>query len=131
MGLTREEAVRLFHEQWSDMQKELGDSHTTFDRLRYKRQWCMLHDRTALNYCFLCEYVRQEMARQGIVGILLHCHMCPIVWPTKSGTCCSKRLADGTFIRCEYYLAASISQILSLPERDLVLKRKQDGGAEE
>lgn len=121
MGLTREEAVRLFHEQWSDMQKELGASHTTLDRLWYKRLWCMLHDRTALNYCFLCEYVRQETARQGIVGIPgipLHCHMCPIVWPTKSGTCCSKRLADGTFIRCEYYLAASISEILALPERD-------------
>lgn len=128
MDLTREEAVRLFHEQWSDMQKDLGDRPTSGDRLTYKRQWCLRHGMSALSSCFLCEYVRQEMTRQGIVGILLCCHACPIAWPTWNGTCCGKRLADGDFIKDDYYLAASISQILSLPEREVVLKREQEGG---
>ena len=131
MNLTREEAVRLFREQWSDMQKDLGDIPTADDRLKYKRRWCASHRRFAINSCFLCEYVRQEMTRQGIVSSLLYCHMCPIAWPTWNGTCCSKRLVGGTFIKDDYYLAASISQILSLPERDVVLKRKQEEVEEE
>lgn len=131
MDITREEAVRLFHKQWSDMQKDLGDIPTADDRLKYKRRWCALYKRFALNSCFLCKYVQQEMTRQGIVSSLLYCSLCPIAWPTGNGTCCSKRLVDGTFIKDDYYLAASISQILSLPERDVVLKRKQDGGVEE
>lgn len=117
MDLTREEAVRLFHKQWSDMQKNLGDIPTADDRLKYKRRWCALHKRFALNSCFLCKYVQQEMTRHGIVSSLLYCHMCPIAWPTGNGTCCSSIMPDGFNFIIDYYLAAPIRSVRFWPCR--------------
>ena len=117
MDLTREEAVRLFHKQWSDMQKDLGDIPTADDRLKYKRRWCALYKRFALNSCFLCKYVQQEMTRQGIVSSRLYCSLCPIAWPTRDGTCCSGIVPDWLEAADDYYLTAPISEILALPER--------------
>ena len=120
MDLTREEAVRLFHEQWSDMQKELGDRPTAAHRSMFKEDWCKKHKPRDVVYndCFLCDYVKHTARKRGMSTLFLDCRLCPIVWPTHDGKCYCNRRADGTRIWNEYYMIAPISEILALPERD-------------
>lgn len=107
MELTKEEAVRLFHEQWSDMQKELGDCPDPELRIEYKERWCEKHfpGESILNNCFLCEYVDQVDIITGF-----GCRSCPIAWPLD-------RLG---MPHCGSYLFSSISEILALPVREEV-----------
>lgn len=119
--ITREEAVRLFHKQWSDMQKDLGNKPTVEERPMYKEMWCENHKprEAVYNNCFLCDYVKRTMRKKGIYSLFLRCQLCPIVWPTHNGKCYCNRLADGTRIWNEYYLTAPISEILALPESEV------------
>jgi hypothetical protein len=111
MDLTREEALKLHRQMWSDMQKELGDCPDGKDREAYKDDWCNEHGFENLtNYCFLCEYSHDKSPS-------LCCH-CPVKWPTWAGTCFSGYLEDGTKLGGNYYHAAPISVILALPERE-------------
>ena len=113
MDLTREEAVRLFHEQWSDMQKDLGDNPDVEAREAYKAYWCRKHGfNNTKNYCFLCEYSHDKSP--------WFCHHCPVKWPTQDGKCISAYLEDDTRLKHGYYLTAPISEILALPEREEV-----------
>ena len=57
--LTREEAIDLFHQQWTDMQKELGDCPSWVERAIYKTKWCNAHNFADSNNCFLCEWAIQ------------------------------------------------------------------------
>ena len=41
--LTKEEALKLHRQMWSDMQKELGDNPSYFERLDFKDEWCKKH----------------------------------------------------------------------------------------
>ena len=105
MKLTKEEAVRLFHEQWSDMQKELGDCPSYRERLIFKRDWCekRFPGETICAYCFLCEYMRHKASYST-------CNFCPIVWPLDE---CSSSSIIGTNWRL-----SPISEILALPIRE-------------
>ena len=107
MKLTKEEAVRLFHEQWSDMQKELGDCPCSFDRDSFKREWCKkkFPDESIANDCFLCEYVEQADP-----GYFTGCYRCPIAWPLNMRGMPSCSLMP--------YLYAPISKILELAVRE-------------
>lgn len=100
MKLTREEALRLHREMWSDMQKELGDNPKPYERVIFKEKWCEEHFPTVSIgcNCFLCEYAH------GILNETCY-NGCPISWPN---TYCTEN---------RYYYNAPISEILALPER--------------
>lgn len=98
MVLTREGALELHRQMWSDMQKTIGDNPMPWKRVHFKENWINEHFPNAeiSNNCFLCEYVGNED---------LSCCNCPIKWP--NGYCGN------------YYLVESISKILALPEREI------------
>lgn len=95
MVLTRERALELHRQMWSDMQKTLGNDPAPWKRVQFKDVWVNEHFPNAVicNDCFLCEYVENEV---------LNCRSCPIKWP--NGYCGN------------YYLTEPISKILALPE---------------
>lgn len=98
MVLTRERALELHRQMWSDMQKTLGNDPAPWKRIHFKDTWINEHfpNTVICNDCFLCEYVGNED---------LSCRRCPIKW--SNGYCGN------------YYLTASISEILALPEREI------------
>ena len=109
MELTRERALELHRQMWSDMQKELGDNAYGVDRIFYKEEWCEKHfpNERIANDCFLCEYAQENKKR--------NCNICPIKWATENNE-------DATTVYCcydDYYYHAPISEILALPEREL------------
>lgn len=122
-NLTREEALKLHHEMWSDMRKELGDNPSSDERTDYKIAWCERHfsvDSIAYD-CFLCEYGEQRSRKKfGMSG--RRCQFCPIDWSdliavsesVLQSTCFRRYMGRAnTYI----YEDAPISEILALPER--------------
>lgn len=111
MKLTKEEAVRLFHEQWSDMQKELGDCPDPESRVKFKAKWCRAHfpEESIAFDCFLCVYAEEQASS----NYFHRCFHCPIAWPLnydgKPDCCCDIRVN---------YLSSPISEILALPVRE-------------
>lgn len=102
MNLTREKALELHRQMWSDMQRDLGDCPADYERVEYKERWCEKHfpDESIENNCFLCEYTKPST----------NCRRCPIVWPNEDG--------DGAWCtKKDYYYDALISELLALPER--------------
>lgn len=111
MDLTRERALELHREMWTDMREELGDNPDGEDREAYKGRWCRKHGfGNTKSYCFLCEYSHDKSP--------WFCRNCPVKWPTYAGVCTSHTLEDGTELEGDYYLVAPISEILALPERE-------------
>ena len=113
MKLTKGKAIELFKRQWTDMQKELGDTPCSDDREDFKEKWCKEHfpNEIIICDCFLCEYDGQQ--DNGTSSIL--CHYCPIDWGNNG---------DGKhYANCENgivnYKKSPISEILSLPERNI------------
>lgn len=105
MKLTREEALKYHRQMWSDMQKELGDNPSPYDRGQFKVKWCDKHfPNIGIDcHCFLCEYVNY---------INEDCDCCPIEWDYDyDNDCC-----EGEGVN---YLHSPISEILALPEREL------------
>ena len=104
--LTRERAIELHRQMWTDMQKQLGDNPTDIERFLFKSRWCEEHFPYVkiLNDCFLCEYVTyyaNERTKHKDCG-----ECCPIKW------------ADGSCILGEKrYNNMPISELLALPER--------------
>ena len=109
--ITAAEAVTLFHWQWNDMRKALGDCPDDEAREPYKEKWCREHGFQDVKHdCFLCEYSHKA----GPV----FCEHCPIKWPTKDGSCIDGTMKDGTLLQEDYYLIAPISEILALPVKE-------------
>lgn len=111
MRFTREEALRLHRQMWSDMQKELGDCPDLLGRLCFKRKWVKKHGYDHItNNCFLCEYA-------------IKCDYCPIDWSKLTpntdsmdfGFCTYKVI--GKYGHEEVWGLEPISKILALPER--------------
>ena len=105
-NLTREKALELHRQMWTDMQRDLGNTPNGGQRVDYKRQWCHTHfsKEDIENSCFLCEYAKSSALDN-------YCKGCPIRWPYEN---------DWTTTYCtkdEYYYKAPISEILALPER--------------
>lgn len=98
MELTRERAIELHRQMWSDMKRDLGDTPSFLSRTVYKSRWCEKHGFVVINDCFLCEYMG---------NLRLDCSHCPIEWP---GGCCD--LGRVT------YCYSPISEVLALPERE-------------
>lgn len=106
-NLTRERALELHRQMWTDMQRDLGDTPNGGERVEYKMQWCDIHfpKEDIENNCFLCEY--DKSAGHD------NCKSCPIRWPYEdAGTACY-------CTNYQYYYTAPISEILALPERKI------------
>ena len=101
--LTKERAIELFRQQWSDMRDRVGENPSIYNRDRFKHMWIDEHfpGEEVDCGCFLCEYDMQQ--EDGSC-----CDFCPIEWP--GGSC----VAAGGFINC---IDSPISEILALPER--------------
>lgn len=122
MKLTREEALKLHRQMWTDMLAELGekgvgkyDVSFAEDKLlvarnMFKADWCKKHfpGDGICDYCFLCEYALQK-EREGSVGH--KCDACPIMWSPKHITFACERTDGVTWNK------SPISEILALPER--------------
>lgn len=103
--LTKEKALKLHREMWGDMQKELGDNPSYFERLDFKHEWCKKHGFIDVYAsCFLCEYSVQHHQIRG-----KGCN-CPIDWKQLTGIESCSSVRGG-------YDESAISDILALPER--------------
>ena len=109
MKFTREKALELHRKMWSDMQRDLGDCPSYFERIEYKGNWCNRNGYAGiLNDCFLCEYSQES---------IIPCDDCLIDWSSLSNepnnyTCMAHYDETGYIHSC-----APISEILALPER--------------
>ena len=107
MELTRERALELHRQMWTDMQKDLGDNPGYGEREKYKNKWCKEHfpNEYIDNDCFLCEYDRLNNG---------HCNSC-------RNTCLIKWVNDTCLVGApEFrYYNMPISRLLTLPEREL------------
>ena len=125
LNLTREKALALHRQMWTEMQEKLGDCPSAIDRDGFKADWCKEHfpNHNINNDCFLCEYVNHY-----------HCTTkycltrCPIDWESlkkysyqTTGCCAVYNEYDGDDDDedNEIYCAAPISEILALPEREV------------
>ncbi len=112
MILTREKALELHRQMWTDMQKELGDNPSPIERFIYKHEWCDKHIGVCEveNDCFLCEYAINVEGNED--KYRPDCSVCPIVWKSET-----------TYFACEHgdvkWMRSPISEILALPEREL------------
>lgn len=99
--LTKERAIELFRQQWSDMRDRIGENPNSNERDLFKEMWIDEHfpGEEVDCGCFLCEYdMQQENGGE--------CDFCPIEWP--GGSCVPGRTN---------YYNSPISEILALPER--------------
>lgn len=105
MKLTREEALELHRQMWSDMQNSLGDSPSLAERINFKKWWCNKHfpSERIVSFCFLCEYTKQYGK--------YCCDHCPIKWDDDydDDNC------GGIGVN---YECSPISTILALPVRE-------------
>lgn len=125
-NLTREEALKLHAEMWTEMQEKLGDNPSATDREDFKSDWC---DKKFPNYivaynCFLCEYGEQQSFKRYRDYVHDRCKFCPIDWRRLSAW----KYKDDEVCKCYHsyingysddliYKVAPISDILALPER--------------
>ena len=111
MDLTREEALKLHREMWTDMRKELGDCPVWDDRLWFKAKWVRekFPKETVCANCFLCEYVDSVQD--------FRCSCCPINWGRdgESTNSCEKTIS-GIGVDWRH---SPISEILALPENEV------------
>lgn len=109
MELTREQALKLHRQMWTDMQQELGDTPNSFERELYKRKWCREHfpDENIRDCCFLCEYAHNKYKSDGGFP----CKYCLIKWDCNY-------CFEGDSIK-KSYRNMPISKLLALPEREI------------
>ena len=110
LDITRENALKLHRQMWSDMQRDLGDCPSLNDRLKYKGQWCREHfpDESIRDCCFLCEYAHATFHKlEGAFA----CKICPIKWDCNY-------CFEGDSIK-KSYRNMPISELLALPEREI------------
>lgn len=76
-------AIRHTIDMWTDMQTELGENPSPYQRVSYKVRWCKEHVFTGWNRpdheCFLCEFACAALLRS--TGPASKCDFCPIRWP--------------------------------------------------
>ena len=106
--LTKERALELHRQMWTDMQEKLGDNPNRDARWVYKENWINEHfpDERVLNDCFLCEYCANHQFSNRDDFDYDFCK-CPIRWP--NGRC--EDDADNAWYNMP------ISELLALYER--------------
>ena len=107
-NLTRERALELHRQMWSDMQRDLGNHPSRDERWSYKEDWIHSHfpNEHVCNLCFLCEYCVNQQFSTSSNFDYDKC-VCPIKWPR--GRC--EEGEDSTWYNMP------ISKLLELPER--------------
>ena len=122
LNLTREKALALHRAMWTEMQEKLGDNPSADDREDFKRKWCREHflGKNINNHCFLFVYLNNYCCKKRM------CRRCPIDWSSLSRdadedyTCCADYKGEiEEPDNAEIFLAAPISEILALPEREV------------
>lgn len=117
MELTKEKAMELHRQMWTDMQECLGDKPSARNRWYFKEKWCEEHfpGEDIQHCCFLCEYTCQ-FSEDGFED----CLRCPVVWPCEPSFSIDDYFCEGTTLIDEEngYRFMPISKILSLPERE-------------
>lgn len=113
-NLTRERALELHRQMWTDMQEALGDNPSRDERWIYKDEWIQKHfsDERVYNDCFLCEYCANNQFYSRDSFDYDYCK-CPIKW--SAGRC-----EDGWYD--SRWDEMPISKLLALPEREEVEK---------
>ena len=109
MKLTKEKALELHRQMWSDMQEALGDNPDRMARWTYKETWIEEHfpNERVYNDCFLCEYCANQQFSKRDDFDYDKC-VCPIKWPRE-------RCEEGGYGDTWYNMP--ISELLALPER--------------
>lgn len=117
MELTKEKALELHRQMWTEMQKHLGDNPSARDRLIFKDAWCGEHfpHEEVAHSCFLCEYTRRHSEDE-----YEDCSLCPVVWPCEPSYGKEDYFCEGleNLDTENGYRYMPISKILSLPERE-------------
>ena len=118
MELTKEEALRLHRQMWSDMRDELGDNPSFNERWEFKRDWVTKHFplSNVTHDCFLCEYAIHEEGYH-LYACSAVCAYCPLKWTAKDvRNTCEGYSAFDAVPNCDWRYS-SIIDILALPER--------------
>lgn len=104
--MTRDDALFLHRKCWEDMQEELGDNPTFWERVAFRDRWNekMFPGKKLVRGTILCDYT---------VSAGKDCQSCPINWGRdgKRGNSCFKIETSGVD-----YQFSPISEILGLPE---------------
>jgi len=110
MNLTRERALELHRQMWTDMQEALGDNPSKITRCEYKENWIKKHfpNDSVSHDCFLCEYCCEHQFSSRYEFEYDFCK-CPIKWPF--GRCEDGDSGD------DGWWHMPISKLLALPER--------------
>lgn len=127
--LTREKALSLHRQMWTDMLLELGDNPDGLDRTMFKLNWVRNHGYEDVECnCFLCEYdFQQRKIRED------WCEFCPIDWSSLSAgeeddwlslpgeevaSCGDRYILSNLDSYLSIWRSAPISEILNLPEKE-------------
>lgn len=117
MKLTKEQALELHMQMWSDMLKALGDNPFPNERFSFKRKWIEEHfpNEDVDSDCFLCEYARHVTKDPFII----RCYNCPIAWNSSIRPDCKPGawLVASSAIAVDFRYSP-ISVILALPVRE-------------
>ena len=118
MELTKEKALELHRQMWTEMQNRLGDKPSVLDRREFKDKWCEEHfpGEEIQHSCFLCEYTRQ-FSEDGFED----CSRCPVVWPCEPNCDIDDYFCEGIvpIDKNNGYRFMPISRIIALPEREI------------
>ena len=118
MELTKEKALELHRQMWTEMQKMFGDKPSAMKRVTFKDKWCEEHfpGVEIRHSCFFCEYTRQ-FSGCGEED----CSKCPVVWPCEPSDGIDDYFCEGKALIDEEngYRFIPISKILALPEREI------------
>lgn len=106
MRLTREKALNLHRQMWTDMQEKLGDNPSYNDRENFKSEWIFKHfpKEHICNNCFLCEFCKDCTNGEE----------CIIDWGFNAST-----NSYGCIRGKTSYETSPISEILALPKREI------------
>lgn len=118
MELTKEKALELHRQMWSDMRDKLGDNPSRNERGEFKSDWVEEHfpDENVSCNCFLCEYAINEEGNHEYVCSAV-CAYCPLKWTAKHIPNTCEGGHDPTSGRWRDWRFSPISDILALPER--------------
>ena len=130
--LTREKALSLHRQMWTDMLLKLGNNPSGLARRIFKRDWLQAHNYEDIECnCFLCEYDTQQ--RKIKENRDKWCERCPIDWSSLSAeeeddwlslpwevvASCGDRYIHSNYDSYEsIWSSAPISEILNLPEKE-------------
>lgn len=82
--LSKDEAIRLHRQMWSDManeEKAMGKTFSAIDRSMFKRDWLLLRGYSFVEHgCFLCEYAKGQEPDWEMPVAPFYCDHCPLDW---------------------------------------------------